>query len=122
ENILLDGDRAIVADFGIAHAVDGISGERLTATGLALGTPAYMSPEQVDAARIDFRSDLYSLGCVLYEMLTGHSPFSGSTPQEVLARHAVDPVPPVRSARPALPPQLEMVVATALAKSPADRY
>ena len=122
ENILLEGGRAIVADFGIAHAVDEVSGARLTATGLALGTPAYMSPEQTDPSRIDGRSDLYSLGCVIYEMLTGHSPFSGSTPQEVLARHAVDPVPPLRSARPGLPAQLERVVSTALAKAPADRY
>ncbi len=122
ENILLEGDRAIVADFGIAHAVDEAIGERLTATGLALGTPAYMSPEQTDASRVDGRSDFYSLGCVLYEMLTGHAPYTGSTPQEILARHAVDPVPPLRSARPGMPSAVEHVVATALAKSPADRY
>ncbi len=122
ENILLEGDRAIVADFGIAHAVDEASGERLTASGLALGTPAYMSPEQSDPSHIDGRSDLYSLGCVLYEMLTGHAPFSGSTPQEAFVRHAIDPVPSMRSARPGLPPQLERVLQTALAKSPADRY
>ncbi|MFI5309868.1 MAG: protein kinase [Gemmatimonadales bacterium] len=122
ENILLGADHAIVADFGIARALGDVGGTRLTATGLAVGTPAYMSPEQATGSATDARSDLYSLGCVLYEMLTGHAPFSGRTPQEVMVRHAVDSVPTLRAARPGLSPVLETVIATALAKAPADRY
>jgi serine/threonine protein kinase len=101
ENILLMGEQAVVADFGIARAVDAAGGERLTETGLALGTPAYMSPEQATGQReLDGRSDLYSLGCVLYEMLAGEPPFTGLTPRPVLARHSIDPVPPLRTVRP----------------------
>jgi eukaryotic-like serine/threonine-protein kinase len=123
ENILLSDGQAVVADFGIARALDVAGAERLTETGLAMGTPAYMSPEQSSAsARLDGRSDLYSLGCVLYEMLAGQPPFSGPSPQAVLARHAVDPVPPLRSVRPTVSRALEQVIERALAKVPADRY
>ena len=96
ENILFHEGLAMVADFGIALAVKSAGGERLTETGLSLGTPAYMSPEQVAGDReIDGRSDIYSLACVLYEMLAGEPPFTGANPQAVLARHVTDPVPPI---------------------------
>jgi hypothetical protein len=123
ENILLSGGRAMVADFGVARAVDQAGRETLTATGIAIGTPAYMSPEQGGGTReLDGRSDIYSLGVVVYEMLAGQQPFQGATPQTVIVRHARDPVPPLRSARPDLPEALERVVMRALAKAPADRF
>jgi tRNA A-37 threonylcarbamoyl transferase component Bud32/tetratricopeptide (TPR) repeat protein len=122
ENILLTEGKAIVADFGIARALDAAGGERLTETGLAVGTPAYMSPEQAGGSRLDGRSDLYALGCVLYEMLAGQPPFPGPTPQAILARHAVDPVPSLRTVRPTIPQALEHVVTRLLAKVPADRF
>ena len=123
ENILFTAGQAVVADFGIARAVGVAGGDRLTQTGLAIGTPAYMSPEQSAGERdLDARSDLYALGCVLYEMLAGQAPFTGPTAQAVLARHAVDPVPPLRTVRQAIPEALEAVVLRALAKSPADRF
>jgi len=84
----------VVADFGLARAVTAAGNERLTETGLSLGTPAYMSPEQAGAeANLDGRTDLYALGCVLYEMLAGQPPFTGSTVQAILARHAINPCP-----------------------------
>ena len=123
ENILLQGDDVLVADFGIARAITAAGSERLTETGIAVGTPAYMSPEQGAASpELDGRSDLYSLGCVLYEMLTGHPPFTGGTAREVLARHSLDVVPVLTAARPAVPPAVERAVNTALAKVPADRF
>jgi serine/threonine-protein kinase len=123
ENILLSGGHAIVADFGIARALDVAGGDRLTETGLALGTPCYMSPEQAAGNRtLDARSDVYALGCVLYEMLAGEPPFTGPTTQSILARHAMDPVPSIRTVRPTVRPQTEAVVARALAKVPADRF
>src|SRR5436190_1375434 len=123
ENILLSGGEAVVADFGIARAIVAAGAETLTDTGLAVGTPGYMSPEQATGAmQLDGRSDVYSLGCVLYEMLAGHPPFLGTTAQEILARHSLDAVPPLRTIRPELPPALERVVLKALAKSPADRF
>jgi len=121
ENILLSGGVAVVADFGIARAITVAAGAAVTETGVAIGTPAYMSPEQT-TAEVDGRSDIYSLGCVLYEMLVGHAPYSGSTAQEVLARHALDPIPTVRAARAAVPATIERAVTRALAKQPADRY
>jgi serine/threonine-protein kinase len=123
ENILLDGGHALVSDFGIAHAMGAAAGEALTATGLALGTPAYMSPEQAAGERaLDARSDVYSLACVVYEMLAGSPPYGGATPQAVLARKMVEPVPSLRVVRETLPAAVDSAVAKALAKSPADRF
>jgi TolB-like protein/Flp pilus assembly protein TadD/tRNA A-37 threonylcarbamoyl transferase component Bud32 len=123
ENILLDSDHAVVADFGIARAVSAAGEATLTETGLAVGTPVYMSPEQARAEpQLDGRSDLYSLGCVLYEMLAGSPPFMGATPRAVIARHALDPLPSLRTVRPGVPEAVERTVARALAKVPADRF
>src|SRR6184192_3915684 len=123
ENILLSGGEAVVADFGIARALVAAGADKLTDTGLAVGTPGYMSPEQAMAEpRIDGRADTYALGCVLYEMLAGHPPFLGTTAQEILARHTLDPVPPLRTIRRELPEAIEHAVRKALAKAPADRW
>jgi TolB-like protein len=123
ENILLESGEAVVADFGIARAITAAGGDNLTQTGFAIGTPLYMSPEQASAGgALDGRSDVYSLACVLYEMLAGHPPFVGGTAQAILARHAVDPVPPLRTARATVPGAVERALLRALAKSPADRY
>lgn len=123
ENILLEGDDAVVADFGVARAVSAAGGDRLTETGVALGTPAYMSPEQASGAReLDGRSDLYAVGCVIYEMLAGTPPFVAVNAQQLIARHMVDTPPPIRSIRATLPDWLERSVMRALAKVPGDRY
>jgi Protein kinase domain len=123
ENILLGGGHAVVADFGIAKAVEAGAAGKLTETGLAVGTPAYMSPEQAaGAGRLDGRADLYSLGCVLYEMLAGQPPFTGATAQAILARHSVDQVPLLRTVRPNVPASVEAATVRALAKVPADRF
>ncbi len=104
ENILLEAGHAVIADFGIARAVTAAGGERLTETGVSIGTPHYMSPEQAAGSEeLDGRSDVYSLGCVLYEMLGGSPPFVGTTAQEILTRHATDPVPSIRPARATIP-------------------
>jgi serine/threonine protein kinase/tetratricopeptide (TPR) repeat protein len=122
-NILLSHNHAVVADFGIARAISAAGGEQLTETGLSLGTPAYMSPEQaLGGSEVDGRSDLYSLGCVLYEMLVGDPPFLGHSPQQILARHVMDPVPSPRTVRASVPPALEQALLRALAKAPVDRY
>jgi eukaryotic-like serine/threonine-protein kinase len=126
ENILLAEGHAVVADFGIARAISAaISAEHdsVTGTGLVLGTPLYMSPEQVAGDfRIDGRSDLYSLGCVMYEMLVGEPPFRGPTAQSVTTQHVIESVPPIRIRRPEVPAKLEHVVMKALQKIPADRF
>jgi serine/threonine-protein kinase len=123
ENILLEGRHAVVADFGIARAIDAAGGEKLTETGLAVGTPAYMSPEQgVGEPGLDGRTDIYALGCVLYEMLAGTPPFQGPTAQAIRARHATDPVPPLRTVRTTVPVWVEAAITKALAKVPADRW
>jgi serine/threonine-protein kinase len=129
ENVLLAGGHARVADFGIATALEAAAGardpraDRLTGTGITVGTPAYMSPEQAAGARtLDGRSDIYSLGCMLYEMLAGEPPFTGSTPQAVIARRFAKPPPSVRQLRPAVPPAVEEVLSRALAREPADRF
>jgi serine/threonine-protein kinase len=123
ENILLEGDQAVVADFGVARAITAAGDARLTETGITLGTPAYMSPEQALGTReLDGRSDLYAVGCVLYEMLAGQPPFGGATAQQLIARHAMDPVPPLRTVRDTVPEAVERSVTRALAKTPADRF
>ncbi|MGH7499739.1 MAG: serine/threonine-protein kinase, partial [Gemmatimonadales bacterium] len=123
ENILLEGGLAFVTDFGIARALEASAGEKLTQSGIVLGTPTYMSPEQaVAGGAADGRSDIYGLGCVLYEMLAGEPPFSGRTTQTILARHASDPVPPLRTVCPNLSPHIEQAVLRALAKAPGDRF
>ena len=122
ENILFSGGVAVMADFGIARALAVAGGDRLTQAGVSIGTPRYMSPEQATSDAVDARSDVYSLGCVVYEMLAGDPPFVGSSSTSVMARHARDPVPSIRSIRPAVPIRVESVVTRALAKVPADRY
>ena len=122
ENILLAGDQAVLGDFGIAQAVRAAGGERITESGVTVGTPAYMSPEHASGGQVGPRSDLYALACVLYEMLAAHPPFLGATAQEVMARHVMDPVPPLRTARPAVPGAVEQAIERALAKVPADRF
>jgi serine/threonine-protein kinase len=123
ENILLESGHAVVADFGIARAITAAGGTKLTETGMAIGTPAYMSPEQAAGSQdLDGRSDLYSLGCVLYEMLAGQPPFTGPTVESVVHQHlAVEPHP-ITSLRPAVPAEVAAALSRALAKTPADRF
>ncbi len=123
ENILLSGGEAVVADFGIARAITQAAGSKLTETGIPIGTPAYMSPEQASGGGpIDGRSDVYSLACVLYEMLVGEPPYTGPSAQVVIAKRFTDPVPSVRRLRETVPPALDATVSRALAKEPADRF
>ena len=120
-NVLLAQDRAMVCDFGIARAVELAGGDRLaSSSGFVLGTPAYMSPEQATGGAIDYRSDVYGLGCVLYEMLTGEPPFTGPTAQAVLARSLSGVFPAIRTVRPDVPAAAESAIRSALA-SEADR-
>jgi tetratricopeptide (TPR) repeat protein len=122
ENILLSGGQAVVADFGVAKAVGEAGGRRLTETGLAVGTPAYMSPEQALGQVVDRRSDVYALGAVVYEMLVGEPPYTGPTAQAIIARRLHEPVPSVRVVREGVPVEVEAAVQRALAKVPADRF
>ncbi len=123
ENILLQDGVALMADFGIAIAVQTAGGERLTETGLSLGTPSYMSPEQVVGERdLDARSDVYSLACVTYELLAGDPPFVASNAQAVIAKHMTDPAPPITTTRPSVSPTIAHALAKALHKTPVDRY
>jgi serine/threonine-protein kinase len=122
ENILLSRGEPVVADFGIALAAASAGRERLTETGLSLGTPAYMSPEQASAEqRLDGRSDQYSLACVVYEMLAGEPPYTGSTAQAIIAKRLSEPVPKLGTLR-QVPAGVEAAVTRALAKRPADRF
>ena len=123
ENILFESGRAVVGDFGIARVLDPDSTGLTSSGGLAVGTPSYMSPEQATAhPQLDGRTDQYSLGIVLYEMLAGSAPFAAATPRAVLARHVQEPPPPLRIVRPGLPQWLLDAVERTLAKVPADRY
>jgi len=120
ENILLSGGHALVADFGIAKAASQ-AGEKLTQTGTTVGTPLYMSPEQAMGDTLGPTADIYSLGCVLYEMLVGTPPFTGPNARAIMARHAMTPVSGLREVRDSVPEEVEEAVLAALAKSPADR-
>ena len=123
ENILLHEGEAMVADFGIALAAGATPGDRLTEAGLMLGTPEYMSPEQAAGERaLDARSDVYSLACVLYELLAGEPPHAGATARIVIAKRFTEPVPRVRRLRPAAPPAVEQALVRALALEPGDRF
>jgi len=123
ENILLLGGHALVADFGIARAVSSASEEKLTQTGMAIGTPHYMSPEQsLGSDHVDARSDVYSLGCVLYEVLIGQPPFTGPNSMAIMARHSMEVVPSLQVVRQSVPDEVEDVVMQALEKTPADRF
>ncbi|MGH7594165.1 MAG: protein kinase domain-containing protein [Gemmatimonadales bacterium] len=123
ENVMLHEGEAIVTDFGIAKAVSVAVGESLTQIGMAVGTPAYMSPEQASGEREpDGRSDIYSLGCVLYEMLTGVAPFTGSTVQALITKRFIESAPAVRDTRAGVPVELESVVRKTLARDPDERY
>ena len=122
ENILLEDGQAVVADFGIARALHAAESAKLTETGVAVGTVAYMSPEQATGEEFDGRSDIYSLGCVLYEMLAGEPPFTGPTAQVVTARRLAGSVPSLHAVRDSVPRQIEQAIGKALAKLPADRF
>ena len=123
ENILLQDGHALVADFGIALAVQSAGGARMTQTGLSLGTPQYMSPERAMGERtVDARSDIYALGAVTYEMLTGDAPFTGSSVQAIMARVLTEKPQSIRTVRDTVPPAVEAAVLRALAKLPADRF
>jgi len=122
ENILLEDGQAVVADFGIARALHAAESAKLTETGVAVGTVAYMSPEQATGEQFDGRSDIYSLGCVLYEMLAGEPPFTGPTAQVVTARRLAGSVPSLHAVRDSVPRQIEQAIGKALAKLPADRF
>jgi serine/threonine-protein kinase len=123
ENILLHDGRAMVADFGIALAVSAGAGGRMTETGLSLGTPHYMSPEQATADRhVTSRSDIYSLGCVLFEMLTGEPPHTGSSAQAIIMKIVTDVPRPVTDLRRSVPSHVAAAVSKALEKLPADRF
>src|SRR5688500_3318372 len=122
ENILLSEGHALVADFGIARAVSTAGGEKLTNTGVALGTLHYMSPEQALTEEVDDRTDIYSLGCVLYEMLAGHPPLQGGSPHMVMSQLVSGGAPSLATTMPALPRDVARVVDTAVATDRADRY
>ncbi|MFL5495016.1 MAG: protein kinase domain-containing protein, partial [Gemmatimonadales bacterium] len=123
ENILLHEGEAMVADFGIALAVEAAPGDRLTETGLMLGTPEYMSPEQAAGERaLDAASDVYSLACVLYELLAGEPPHTGATARIVIARRFTEPAPRIRRLRPMVPASVEQALLRAMASAPADRF
>ena len=123
ENILLHDGRALVADFGIALAASKAGSTRMTETGMSLGTPHYMAPEQAMGEReITARADIYALGCVVYEMLTAEPPFQGATAQAIIARVMTEAPRSLTLQRHTVPPHVEMAVLTAIEKLPADRF
>jgi len=121
-NILLASEHAVIADFGVAHAVTAAGKKRITEEGFAVGTAEYMCPEQANGEPPDARADVYALGCVLYEMLAGQPPYQGSNVMAVLAKRAVGPLPSVRASRPEVPVAVEQLLAHAMATAPAERY
>jgi len=124
DNVMLTGGHAVVTDFGVAKAISEATGrDKLTTAGVALGTPAYMAPEQATAdPNVDHRADIYAVGVVAYELLTGRTPFTGATPQAMLARHVSEQVEPVGKHREHVSAELEAVVMRCLEKHPADRW
>ena len=121
-NILLSGEAALICDFGLARAINQAAREPVSSSGLVLGTPAYMSPEQAAGqSNLDRRSDIYALGCVVYEMLTGEQPFTGATSQAIIARQISEPPRSIRTVRREVPRPMEEGILSALAKDPADR-
>ena len=121
ENVLVANGHALVADFGIARAAQEAGGQKLTQTGMAVGTPVYMSPEQAVGDPVGPTSDLYSLGCMLYELLAGEPPFTAKNSQALMARHAMEAVPSIRIVRNTVPEEVEDTIFAAMAKVPADR-
>ena len=121
-NILLAHGHAVVADFGVARAVETFTDQDLTRTGIAVGTAAYMSPEQAAGENVDGRSDIYSLGCVLYEMLAGKPPYTADNPRALMAKHWMDAVPILSHARPSVRSSIESLVKQAMAKRPSERF
>jgi serine/threonine-protein kinase len=123
ENVLLAGGRALIADFGLARAIGAADYTRLTATGVIVGTVYYMSPEQLrEEHDLDQRTDIYGLGCLLYEMLSGGPPYTGRTLTEVASRILRGPIPSIRPLRPEVPAAVDAVIGRALAKARADRF
>ncbi len=122
ENVLMHGGHAVIADFGIARAVSDAGGDRLTGTGVAVGTPTYMSPEQAAGEDVDSRSDTYALGCLVYEMLVGEPPFTGATVSAVVQQHIAAPPPSASIARMTVNKGMSDAIAKSLGKAPADRY
>ena len=123
ENVMMHEGEALVTDFGIAKAVTAAANDNLTQTGSAVGTPAYMSPEQAAGeAELDGRSDVYSLGCMVYEMLSGSAPFTGSTAQAVITKRFTETPPSIRAARSTVPEAVDTAVSRSLARVPAERY
>ncbi|MEO5589387.1 MAG: serine/threonine-protein kinase, partial [Gemmatimonadaceae bacterium] len=123
ENVMLHEGEAIVMDFGIAKAVSAASGDTLTQMGMMVGTPAYVSPEQAAGeSDVDGRSDQYSLGCMLYEIISGRKPFEGTSTQAVLSKRFTEAVPSLRIQEPGIPDEIENAVGRAMAKEPGDRY
>ncbi len=121
ENVLISNGHALVADFGIARAAQEAGGHKLTQTGMAVGTPVYMSPEQAVGDPVGPTSDIYSLGCMLYELLAGEPPFAAKNAQALMARHAMEAVPSIRIVRSTVPEEVEDAIYAAMAKVPADR-
>ena len=122
ENVLLSDGQALVADFGVARALGAAGDEPLTGTGMAIGTPAYMAPEQASGGQVDGRTDVYALGCVLYEMLAGEPPFTGPTPQAIVAKRFAHPAPSVLIVRPTVPRIVDEAARKAMAPVSADRF